>query len=571
MGEARRKAESLLISVLIPERGRPEMLERAICSLIDTAGPEERYEILVFIDSDDPEWADREPFEHSRTRYMRRPRPITLGEKLNEMARAATGSVFWFVANDYIMKTAGWPAIFRQAAARLPNKIGIPYVTDDMHPGHALFPLITREMMEVVGFAFAPWYPTWFIDTHWDEIGIMSDLRFQVPVEIEAPEGRGKTHGMIDLAFWVNAFNELRPTRMRDAIALAERAHGAESAAFADVMARIGERQAQCVARTRHLSSPAFLAQWGGNAASPPAPSYPDVKAYMERLVSRLRKETPRRVKVIVAVPSGRTYEAASANTIAAMAAHSAAAGIEVMMLNTQSSSISHNRNTLAKIAVDSDADFVFMIDSDMVFPPDTLMRLLKHDKDIVGALYCKRTFPHDLIGKLKGPKPEVMDDGLHEALYMPGGVMLIRVDVLRQLGYPQFAELFQFEGRDGLDAFKNLARNYFSEVPPEDVLVSLDGSPFGEWIRTNYALGLGGERYPYLSEDNFFIQRARRAGYTAWVDVAVSGTVIHLGQLEVTTLLPEQIRRLGPDPIQSTGSARRDGTLDGAYQEAAE
>ena len=54
MGEARRRAAvQNMISVLIPERGRPKELERLLRSLIDTAGDDAQIEILVAVDDDD--------------------------------------------------------------------------------------------------------------------------------------------------------------------------------------------------------------------------------------------------------------------------------------------------------------------------------------------------------------------------------------------------------------------------------------------------------------------------------------------------------------------------------------
>lgn len=53
------------------------------------------------------------------------------------------------------------------------------------------------------------------------------------------------------------------------------------------------------------------------------------------------------------------------------------------------------SRNTLIKQALDHNCTHVFFMDDDMIFPPDTLMKLIKHNKDIVTALYLLRSFPH--------------------------------------------------------------------------------------------------------------------------------------------------------------------------------
>ena len=55
-------------------------------------------------------------------------------------------------------------------------------------------------------------------------------------------------------------------------------------------------------------------------------------------------------------------------------------------------------RNSLVATAIDGKFDYIMWFDSDMVFPPDTLERLLKdameHDLDYVSALCFKRVSP---------------------------------------------------------------------------------------------------------------------------------------------------------------------------------
>lgn len=550
MGDAKRRAEQAkMISVLIPERGRPEALDRCIVSLIDTAGIDDAIEILVFIDNDDPAWQDREPLAHSRVRYLRRPRPITLGEKLNELAKEARGDSFFFLANDMTMDTPGWPAMMRAAMAALPNGIGVLYARDELHPGHASYWLMTRKMRDAIGFFAAPWFPYWFVDTWATELGIMTGLFREMPVAVGSPDGRGKSHALIDLAFWAKFFHETRPLRMRDAINLATIAYGEGSAGLADVMTNLARRNALCVHRSAHLSSQSFLEVWGGNADSPPSPQYPEVKAYAESLLTQINKNTPRRLKVAICCPSGRTWEATAANSIAAMSAHTAQAGIDLAFLNVQSSDVSHGRNKTVELALNEGMDYLLFVDSDIVMPPDALLRLLAHKKDIVGATYNRRSFPHTTLGKLAGPKPTQMTDGLHEALLMPGGMMLVRTEVFRTLGYPCYAFAYQFPGDDGLAAFKALMRAYFSEEPPADVLAALDATPFGAWIKDHYTLGEFGEKYDSFSEDLFFSRRARRAGFQIWCDIALTGELVHLGQLDVTC-------KLTPDIVRTTHGA---------------
>ena len=267
-----------MISVLIPERGRPEMLERLLWSLRKQAGGDRDYEILVAIDDDDPAWPVR-PCNDHLIHYFVWPRPPTLGVKLNMLAERARGDILWFIGNDMLMETPDWPARMREGVARLPGGIGVPFANSTLSPGEPTYPVITRRMMEAVGHFMEPAFPYWFIDTAWGELGRMIDRLFPIDVTVSAPEGIGRTHALVDLPFWVGYFNATRP----------ERVHTASRLLGGPVPPG---RIVECVRRTAHLSTPEFLARWGGTAESPPGPHYAAVKAQATaHMLDRLEAE----------------------------------------------------------------------------------------------------------------------------------------------------------------------------------------------------------------------------------------------------------------------------------------
>lgn len=547
MGQAKLRRDNIdVVSVIVPERGRPEALDRLICSLLDTAGSDEKIEILVWIDTDDPAWVDRTPLEHSRTRYFRRPRPSTLGEKLNLLAAETRGGIIWFIANDQVVESGHWPSEFRNAIAALPNGIGVCYPRDPTHPDHASYPVISRRMYEALGFYAIEEPPYWFVDTAWDEWGILTDLKFEVSsVEIGSPDGRGKTHGMIDLEFWCRFFIETRPLRVRDAVHLLELAYPGDK--DKQRLEELYSRAALCEQRTVHLLSPDFLKAWGGRSDSPPGPDYLKVKERAEYILEEVRAQMPRRrPKVAVCCP-GSMWQGKTGAFISAMMSYSTAAGIDVSIFNIESSAVTHARNQTVLAALEHNIDAMFWIDSDMVqTESDILVRLLAHDKDIVGALYNKRlpdkgTGRYPTLGMLKGDRPDVMGDGLHEALLMPGGMLLVRTSVYRAMGFPYYFETYTWPGKDGLERFKSMAREYFSDVPPDDVLDELADTKFGQWIRTHYHLGEHHEDYPYFSEDYNWCRKARRHGYSLWVDLQATFQTEHIGTISVTCLPPEK------------------------------
>lgn len=269
-----------MISVLIPERGRPAMLQRLLASLL-RHGAYSDFEILIAVDDDDPAWPPGSlPENGLACRWFLWPRPITLGVKLNMLAERARGDVLLFLGNDMVMETQDWPSKVQAAADALPNGIGVPFLNSTLSPGMPTYPIITRKMMEAVGWFMDPKWPFWFLDTAYQDIGLMIGALFPIDVTVSAPDGLGKTHGMIDLPFWVRYFEATRPER----ITIASR--------LLNGSAVPQDRIAECRRRTAHLSSPDFLARWGATGESPPGPRYAEAKANAQKVLDAMPKPT---------------------------------------------------------------------------------------------------------------------------------------------------------------------------------------------------------------------------------------------------------------------------------------
>lgn len=107
-------------------------------------------------------------------------------------------------------------------------------------------------------------------------------------------------------------------------------------------------------------------------------------------------------------------------------------------------------RDALAKNAIEMGADYIFWLDSDMVFSPDTLQRMMSiRDKgDIISGLYFRRVSPYtpvlykDLDINEKGATWSEFDD-IPEEIFECGGVGFgcclmpteVCIDVLAKFG----------------------------------------------------------------------------------------------------------------------------------------
>ena len=122
------------------------------------------------------------------------------------------------------------------------------------------------------------------------------------------------------------------------------------------------------------------------------------------------------------------------------------------------------SRNSLATTAIQSEADFVFWLDSDMVFKPDTLVRMMdtlkKNDLDILTGLYFRRVPPYSpvLFDKLdiEGVKADYSEyskipDDLFEVGACGFGCVLMKTDVFFDV-QSKFGNMFAPIGNNGED-----------------------------------------------------------------------------------------------------------------------
>ncbi len=212
------------VALLLPTRGRAPSLRRAIDSVANTAAAPDDVTVVVGIDEDDD--ATRELASHYRPRvpvlWSPGTRELTLGRLWNRLAALPHDcDVLAMMTDDYVMQTPGWDAQYRQAAAQMPEGYGTAWPADPLHaPDFCTLPVITRRMMERMGFFVPPWFPFWFHDTWLEEMGAFVGCRLPLQARVGAPGGRGATQSMRDLAFWGTVFEATRRMRMRLASAL---------------------------------------------------------------------------------------------------------------------------------------------------------------------------------------------------------------------------------------------------------------------------------------------------------------------------------------------------------------
>ena len=111
-----------------------------------------------------------------------------------------------------------------------------------------------------------------------------------------------------------------------------------------------------------------------------------------------------------------------------------------------------HNRWICAKTAVEQDCDYLWLVDNDMAITPETLPKLLRHDKDIVGASYNYRSVPRRTVVKLRNEAgalyiPDAIPASIFTCAAIGSGCKLIKVSALQRIPQPWFALEWNADG----------------------------------------------------------------------------------------------------------------------------
>ena len=287
------------VALLLPTRGRPSSLRRLIDSIDATVARPDDVVVVIGVDDDDAATLALAARLRSSVAILGSvgPRETTLGRLWNRLAAADHGcDVLAMLTDDYVMATPGWDDLYRRAAAAMPMGYGTAWPHDPMHGrDFCTAPVITRRMMERLGFFVPPWFPFWFHDVWLEEMGAYVGCALPLDVLIAAPEGRGRTQNLRDLAFWAALFDATRPLRTSLAVRMIDEMHTEHPDVAASLkhdmagVARFYARRNRKVAgRVRSR-----LIEWLKGTRGDPGPRYRAARREAEALLASLGGASP--------------------------------------------------------------------------------------------------------------------------------------------------------------------------------------------------------------------------------------------------------------------------------------
>lgn len=164
---------------------------------------------------------------------------------------------------------------------------------------------------------------------------------------------------------------------------------------------------------------------------------------------------------------------------------------------NCGDSLVSRSRNVLAAEFLKSDCTHLLFIDTDLIFSPEHVARLVSHGKDIVAGLYPKKQRKLAWVcNMIAGEEPD--ENGLQRIAYAGTGFLMISRRVFERM----------------IEAYPEIA--YRPDAGEDD----------DKWD----LFPVGVHKGRYLSEDWFFCQRALDLGFDVWADTRV--VLKHVGEM---------------------------------------
>jgi hypothetical protein len=166
-----------------------------------------------------------------------------------------------------------------------------------------------------------------------------------------------------------------------------------------------------------------------------------------------------RPIKLAVLVPCRESVYSLFSSCLVEMVKTCTMAGIDTHVIYDASTILLNQRENLANQAVFMKAEYMLWLDSDMLFPSTTAMRMIAHNKSVVAANYMKRSVPLNSVayeqrGDWDNWLPLMSEEGLVTVEGVGMGCMMIKTDILKEIEKPWFAFEYKDESWHGEDFY---------------------------------------------------------------------------------------------------------------------
>ncbi|WP_137938173.1 glycosyltransferase family A protein [Chitinivorax sp. B] len=153
------------ISLLLPTRGRSELVIRLFKSIINTVNSLNNIEIILYVDDDDHN------SHHLHSDVIHVIKIIGPSKSMGDYNRIcferSRGHIILLANDDMMMRTPGWDARLIELDNRFPDKVYLGYGDDLLkRKGLCTFPILSRRTCELLVEPYPSAYQGAFIDVH---------------------------------------------------------------------------------------------------------------------------------------------------------------------------------------------------------------------------------------------------------------------------------------------------------------------------------------------------------------------------------------------------------------------
>jgi hypothetical protein len=191
--------------------------------------------------------------------------------------------------------------------------------------------------------------------------------------------------------------------------------------------------------------------------------------------------------KLAILIPCRDTVYSLFTSCLVEMIKTCTMAGIDTHVLYDASTILLNQRENLAKEAIKINSDYMLWLDSDMLFPSTTAMRMIAHNKSVVAVNYMKRSIPLNSVAYETRDNwdewlPLVSEENLVPVEGVGMGCMLIKTKILEEIERPFFSFEYKDESWHGEDFyFQEKLRNVGHEILI-DMNLSRQIRHIGQW-----------------------------------------------------------------------------------------
>jgi hypothetical protein len=168
--------------------------------------------------------------------------------------------------------------------------------------------------------------------------------------------------------------------------------------------------------------------------------------------------------KLAVCIPARDTLHSAHAMCLTELVKFNTMNNIDTHVFMDLSTILLQQRETLANLALNLNAEYMLWLDSDITFPATTAARLMAHNEPIVAANYVRRQFPskgvaYSKIGDWDNPLDFSIQNELVEVEGIGMGCVLMKTEIFKKIPKPWFEFTWSPETNDFLGEDMNLCK----------------------------------------------------------------------------------------------------------------